>query len=483
MTPPSSGVAALASDVRASRVGALDLVEQALARLEHDDDLGAATQILADEARFRARHLDERMARGDDDPSLAGVPFAIKENICGTDGRTTCASRLLAEFRAGYDATAVARLVDAGAIPVARANADEFGMGSSSETSAHGPVRHPESPAHLAGGSSGGSAALVASGAVPFALGSDTGGSVRQPAAFCGVVGLKPSYGRVSRHGLAAFASSLDVIGVLARGVDDAFDVLREIAGHDPRDAQTSVLPLELDAPRDVSRVGVVRGLDVEGAPIDERCADGLERAIEALRRRGIEVSDAGMPLTELAVSIYVVVGHAEASTNLARYDAARFGRRSRSDGDFDALVRASRGAGLGREVKRRVLLGAWLLSAGRGSRLYERALAARRRVSAAIDGLFARHDLLLMPTTPRTAFRPGELDGDAMRVFSADGFNVLASLGGHPAISLPVPRSRGELPLGVQLVAPRFDEPTLRRGARILEREGFRPLDLGAAA
>jgi aspartyl-tRNA(Asn)/glutamyl-tRNA(Gln) amidotransferase subunit A len=407
------------------------------------------------------------------------VPVAIKDNLCTRGAPTTCGSRILGRYAPPYDATAVARLRAAGAVVLAKTNCDEFAMGSSNENSAYGPVRNPRDATRVPGGSSGGSAAAVAAGLVPLALGSDTGGSVRQPAAFCGVVGLKPTYGRVSRYGLVAFGSSLDQVGPLAGDVRDAALALAVMAGSDPADATSSAEPvpdLLAAAERGVRglRVGRLAAFaDAEGVAAEVRAA--LRTAADALHEAGAQVVDVDLPLAEYGIPIYYLVATSEASSNLARFDGVRYGDRRAGDRDpLAAFYEANRGAGFGAEVKRRIVLGTFALSAGYHDEYYGRALRARARLRRQIDDRFARVDLLLLPTTPTTAFPLGEKVDDPLAMYLSDVFTVLANLGGHPAVSIPAPGRAGSLPVGVQLMARRFDEATLVAAAAALEERGF---------
>ena len=421
--------------------------------------------------------LDAEAARVDAMPApgpLAAVPIAVKDNIVGTDMPTTCASRILEGYVSPYDATAVRRLRAAGALVAAKANMDEFAMGSSTEHSAFGRVRHPLDPDRVPGGSSGGSAALVAAGVVPAALGSETGGSVRQPASFCGVVGVKPSYGRVSRFGLVAFGSSLDCISVFGRTVDDAARVLSVMSGHDPLDAtMPDRPPMGVPAPLPDLR-GIRIGLPKEYFPADLHpgVAAAMERTRAAARELGAELVEVSLPHSAYAVPTYYIVAPAEAAANLARYDGVRYGRRRVGPaGDIRALYQATRGEGFGPEVQRRILVGTYVLSAGYYDAYYRKA----QRVRALIAGDFRRAfedriDLLLTPTTPTPAFRAGEKTDDPVAMYLADVFVCAVSLAGLPALSLPVGRSEG-LPVGAQLIAPFFEDERLLAAAGALER------------
>ena len=421
--------------------------------------------------------LNAEAARVDAMPvpgALAAVPVAVKDNIVTLDVPTTCASRMLEGYISPYDATAVRRLREAGALVAAKTNLDEFAMGSSTEHSAFGRVRHPLDPTRVPGGSSGGSAALVAAGVVPAALGSETGGSVRQPASFCGIVGVKPSYGRVSRYGLVAFGSSLDCVSVFGRTVDDAARVLGAISGHDPLD-DTSLdrAPIAPPAPR-LDLRGLRIGLPREYYPadLDPGVAAALARAQAAARELGAELVEVSLPHTSFAVPTYYVVAPAEAAANLARYDGVRYGqRRVGPAGDIEALYQATRGHGFGPEVQRRILVGTYVLSAG----YYEAYYGKAQRVRALIADDFRRAfdggvDLLLTPTTPTPAFRAGEKTGDPVSMYLADVFVCAVSLAGLPAVSIPAGRTEG-LPVGAQLIAPFGGDERLLAAAGALER------------
>ena len=421
--------------------------------------------------------LDAEAARVDGMPApgpLAAMPIAVKDNIVTAEQPTTCASRILEHYRSPYTASAVRMLRDAGAIVAAKTNLDEFAMGSSTEHSAYGRVKHPLDPDRVPGGSSGGSAALVAAGVVPAALGSETGGSVRQPASFCGVVGVKPSYGRVSRFGLVAFGSSLDCISVFGRSVTDAASVLSAMSGPDPLDATTLGRPA-LAVPEPLANLRGLRiGLPTQYFPADLHpgVAAGLERAKQAVRELGGELCEVTLPHSEYAVPTYYIVAPAEAAANLARYDGVRYGqRRVGPEGDVRAVYRATRGQGFGAEVRRRILVGTYVLSAGYYDAYYRKAQETRARIAEDFRQAFdSGVDLLLTPTTPTPAFRAGEKTEDPVAMYLADVFVCAVSLAGLPALSLPVGRSEG-LPIGAQLVAPFFEDERLLAAGAALER------------
>jgi aspartyl-tRNA(Asn)/glutamyl-tRNA(Gln) amidotransferase subunit A len=437
--------------------------------LSHDPAGLAAAAAAVDESLARGRAEGRRAG------PLAGVPVAVKDNLCTTDHPTTCGSRMLEGFRSPYDATVVRRLRAAGALIAGKTNLDEFGMGSSTETSAFGPTRNPRDRDRVPGGSSGGSAAAVAAGMVPVALGSDTGGSVRQPAALCGVVGVKPTYGAVSRYGLVAYASSLDQVGVFGRTVDDAVRVLQAIAGPDPLDATCATG----EAPDLVGALGdgverLVVGVPEEYFPneLDAGVRRLAERALEELARAGAEVRPISLPHTRLAIPAYYVLAPAEASSNLARYDGARYGFRAAADSTASMYAR-TRSAGFGAEVKRRILLGTFALSAGYHEQYYGRAQRARSLITADFRAAFdSGVHVLFTPTSPGVAFRLGERLDDPLRMYLADVFTVTANLAGLPAASVPIGTLDG-LPVGGQLLADRWGEAVMVRAAAALERAG----------
>jgi aspartyl-tRNA(Asn)/glutamyl-tRNA(Gln) amidotransferase subunit A len=421
--------------------------------------------------------LDAEAARVDALPGrgpLHAMPIALKDNIVTTDAPTTCASRILEGYVSPYEATAVKRLRAAGAMMAAKANMDEFAMGSSTEHSAFGRVKHPLDPTRVPGGSSGGSGALVAAGVVPAALGSETGGSVRQPASFCGVVGVKPSYGRVSRFGLVAFGSSLDCISAFGRTVDDAARVLAAMSGHDPLDSTTLDRPPMVAPAARPDLTGLRIGLPREYFPADLHAgvAAGMERTKAAVRELGGELVEVSLPNSAYAVPTYYIVAPAEAAANLARYDGVRYGpRRVGPGGDIRALYQATRGQGFGPEVQRRILVGTYVLSAGYYDAYYRKAQRTRALIADDFRRAFAGGvDLLLTPTTPTPAFRAGEKTGDPVSMYLADIFVCAISLAGLPALSLPVGRSEG-LPVGAQLIAPFFEDERMLAAAGALER------------
>ena len=404
---------------------------------------------------------------------LYGMPVAVKDNICTLEFTTSCGSKILEGYQSPYEATAITKLKAAGALIAGKTNCDEFAMGSSTEHSAYGRVLHPLDKTRVPGGSSGGSAALVAAGAVPAALGSDTGGSVRQPAAFCGVVGMKPTYGRVSRYGLVAFGSSLDQIGVLGRSVHDAARVLSVISGRDPRDSTCEDRdPLRLpNVPESLQ--GFVIGLPKEYFPaeLDPAVRRACDRAIRLMKELGAAVREVSLPHTPYAVPTYYVIAPAEASSNLARYDGVRYGPRFDGHQDLHALYRTTRGQGFGPEVRRRILVGTYVLSAGYYDAYYRRAQQMRALIAQDFRNAFDRGvDLLFTPTVPSPAFKAGEKLSDPIAMYMSDIFTVTANLAGLPAMSLPIGRVKG-LPIGGQLIGQAFLEDEMIEAAYALER------------
>ncbi len=404
---------------------------------------------------------------------LAGMAIAVKDNIVTVEQPTTCGSRILSGYLSPYNATAIERLRAAGALVACKANMDEFAMGSSTEHSAYGRVKHPLDPTRVPGGSSGGSAALVAADVVPAALGSETGGSVRQPASFCGIIGVKPSYGRVSRYGLVAFGSSLDCISVFGKSVNHAARVLSVMSGPDPLDATTvNRPPMSVPAPL-ASLKGMRVGLPREYFPSDLHpgVAAGLRRTIDAVRQLGADVCEVSLPNSAYAVPTYYIVAPAEAAANLARYDGVRYGpRKVGPGGDIRALYQATRGEGFGAEVRRRILVGTYVLSAGYYDAYYRKAQQVRALIADDFRRAFAGGvDLLVTPTTPTPAFRAGEKTEDPVAMYLADVFVCAISLAGLPALSLPVGRSEG-LPIGAQIIAPYFEEERLLAAAAAIE-------------
>jgi aspartyl-tRNA(Asn)/glutamyl-tRNA(Gln) amidotransferase subunit A len=463
---------AIAAAVRAGERSAREIVDQHLAEIAaRDDEIHAFRHVLVDEARAAADAVDAQVAAGQDPGPLAGVPIALKDNLCTRGIPTTCSSRILDGWRPPYTATVVERIVAAGAVVVGKTNLDEFAMGSSTENSAFGPTRNPRDPSRVPGGSSGGSAAAVAAGFSALALGSDTGGSIRQPAALCGVVGMKPTYGRVSRYGLVAFASSLDQIGPFAATVDDAALLLEAMWGHDPMDSTSIPEPPEpLGADGDVSglRVGIIEELaDVEGVQPEVRAA--VESAAAGLEQAGAKVDRVSVPSCAYGLSAYYLIAPAEASSNLARYDGVRYGLRIDAD-DVAEMNARTRDAGFGPEVKRRIMLGTYALSAGYYDAYYGQAQKVRTLIIRDFARAYEQFDVLLSPTSPTVAFELGARTADPLAMYLSDVCTIPSNLAGHPAISVPFGTGADGLPVGVQVLAPALDEAVLLRVARAVE-------------
>ncbi|MCC5952318.1 MAG: Asp-tRNA(Asn)/Glu-tRNA(Gln) amidotransferase subunit GatA [Acidimicrobiia bacterium] len=481
---------ALAAAVRSGARTATDVLEEHLAVIDRlDGEVAAFNLVTAELARAQAEAVDAAVARGEDPGPLAGVPVALKDNLCTRGIPTTCSSRILEGWRPPYDATVVTRLVAAGALVVGKTNLDEFARGASTENSAFGPTRNPHDPSRVPGGSSGGSAAAVAAGFVPIAVGSDTGGSIRQPAALCGVVGLKPTYGLVSRYGLVAFASSLDQIGPFATTVADAVACLEVMAGHDPLDS-TSIpeaspaLQGVLADGVDGLRVGVVSELLGEG--VAPEVATRTRQAAEALAAAGATVEEVSVPATRLGLSAYYLIAPAEASSNLSRYDGVRFGLRVDAPTTGEMMER-TRTEGFGEEVKRRIMLGTYALSAGYYDAYYGKAQRVRTLIARAFAETYADHDVLLSPTSPTTAFAFGAKTDDPMAMYLNDVCTIPTNLAGHAAVSVPYGVGDDGLPIGVQVLAPALGEAVMGRVAAALERSapttppptlGSRPAD-----
>ncbi len=467
-----------ALDVQHGDASALSVLEESLARIRaRNEELNVFLYVDEEGARAAANAIDERVARGENVGALAGVPVALKDNLCQTNIPTTCSSKILEGWRPPYSATVVDRLVVAGAVPVGKTNLDEFAMGSSTENSAFGPTRNPLDTSRVPGGSSGGAAAAVAADMTPLALGSDTGGSIRQPAALCGLIGVKPSYGLVSRYGLIAFASSLDQIGPLTKTVTDAAMALEVIAGHDPLDSTSLPEPspsLVAHVEDGVAgkRVGVVREL-IDGA--DEEVVAAVERAVEVLKEAGATIVELSVPEFRLGLSAYYLIAPAEASSNLARFDGVRYGLRVDAE-DVTAMMEATRTAGFGDEVKRRIMLGTYALSAGYYDAYYGQALKVRTLTIDAFRRAYQEADVLLGATTPSVAFEFGSKTADPMAMYLSDVFTIPSNLSGEPAISIPFGIGEAGLPIGVQLLGPGRSEAQLFAGARVLEIADGRP-------
>jgi len=462
------------SAVAERKTSAAALAEAFYAKIRSDDPkISAYLTLSNDRAAAKAAEVDQLAEKGAKLPPLAGVPVGIKDVLVTKGVRTTAGSKILGNYIPPYDCTAVARLEAAGAVVLGKLNCDEFAMGSSNENSAFKPVHNPRDLTRVPGGSSGGSAASVAADMAVAALGSDTGGSIRQPASFCGVVGLKPTYGRVSRYGLIAFASSLDHIGPLTKTAKDAAIVLRTIAGRDPMDSTSAELPVpdyvaELDKPVKGMRLGVAKEYFGEG--LDAEVRRGIEAAIQKLAGLGCEVVEVSLPHTKYAIPAYYLVATAEASSNLARFDGVRYGYRAENVRSLSDMYRRTRNQGFGAEVKRRIMLGTYALSAGYYDAYYLKAQRVRTLLTRDFDEAFKKVDAIVGPTCPTAAFKLGEKVDDPLAMYLADIYTVTANLAGIPGISIPVGQTKENLPIGMQIFGKHFAEATILRAAHAYE-------------
>src|SRR5438876_7454392 len=462
------------SAIAERKTSATALAQDFYARIESDDPkIGAYLSLSKERALAKAADIDTLAAKGDRLPPLAGVPVGIKDVLSTRGLRTTAGSKILGNYVPPYDCTAVSRLEAAGAVVLGKLNCDEFAMGSSNENSAWVPVHNPRDLTRVPGGSSGGAAAAVAADMAVVTLGSDTGGSIRQPASFCGVVGLMPTYGRVSRNGLIAFASSLDHIGPLAKTVKDAAIVLRTIAGRDPMDSTSADLPVpdyvaELAKPVRGLKLGVAKEYFGEG--LDNAVGQAVEAAIDKLKRLGCEIVAVSLPHTPYAIPTYYLVATAEASSNLARYDGVRYSHRARAVKTLSEMYRRSRDEGFGAEVKRRIMLGTYALSAGYYDAYYLKAQKVRTLLTRDFEEAFRKVDAIVTPTSPTAAFRLGEKSNDPLAMYLADIYTVTASLAGIPGISIPCGETREHLPIGLQILGKHFGEATILRVAHAYE-------------
>jgi aspartyl-tRNA(Asn)/glutamyl-tRNA(Gln) amidotransferase subunit A len=468
----TDSIEALRAGMKGGETSARAVAESALDAAEQlNETLNAFLQLDRAGAVRRAEELD---AANELHGALSGIPIAIKDNICVRGLQTTCGSRIIGSYQPPYNATAIERLNAAGAIIIGKTNCDEFAMGSSNENSAFGPVRNPWDTKRVPGGSSGGSAAAVAAGIVPVALGSETGGSVRQPASLCGVVGLKPTYGRISRYGLVAFGSSLDQIGIFGRNARDVGTVLNVIAGRDEHDATTADVPVP-DYAAEIARgldskvrIGVPLELFGEGLDAEVRAA--VERAIEAYRELGAEIVEIELPHAKYCIAVYYIIATAEASSNLARYDGVRYGYRAEESKELREMYRRTRDEGFGAEVKRRIMLGTYVLSSGYYEAYYRKAQQVRSLIKRDFERAFTECEAILTPTTPTPAFLLGEKTDDPLSMYLNDIYTCTANLAGIPGISLPCGLSAAGLPIGFQLMGTYWSEPTLLRLAHAYE-------------
>src|SRR3954466_7899745 len=495
----ASSATALLEQLNSGAVTSEELVRSRLDRSEALKRLNAFVHLEAEGVLRQARAIDDRRRRGEPPGPLAGVPVAIKDVLCVEGEPTTCGSRMLANFRPPYDATVIAKLKAADAVLIGKTNMDEFAMGGSNENSAFFPTRNPWDTTRIPGGSSGGSAAAVAAGMAPAAIGTDTGGSIRQPAGLCGVVGMKPTYGRVSRYGVVAFASSLDQVGPFGQSVEDVALLLETIAGHDPRDSTSLKVPVPaysqtVNKPLANLRIGWV--CEHFGAGLDGEVEKAVRAALDVYKSLGASLHEISLPHSKYAVATYYVIAPSEASSNLARYDGVHFGYRTdekemlaelaaerkqletvgdkKALGNLDStlvrMYRRTRAEGFGPEVKRRIMLGTYALSAGYYDAYYLKALKVRRLIRQDFDRAFGKVDLIAGPITPTPAFRIGEMSDDPLAMYLVDIYTVSANLAGIPGLCLPCGRSKTGLPIGLQLQAPTLDEERLLRGARMYE-------------
>jgi aspartyl-tRNA(Asn)/glutamyl-tRNA(Gln) amidotransferase subunit A len=458
--------------VRERQIGCEELARRALRAIaETEPALNACVTVLEEESLAAARAVQARLDAGEALSPLAGVPMVIKDNICTAGIPTTCGSKMLETFRPPYNATVYERLLAAGAVLVAKTNLDEFAMGGSTETSRFGPTRNPWDTARVPGGSSGGSAASVAAGQAFYALGSDTGGSIRQPCAFCGVSGVKPTYGAVSRYGLIAYASSLDQIGTIGRDILDCAAALRLIEGRDERDSTSVARPPEIEAPDGIRglRIGIPANYFGEG--LDPAVAAPVRAAARTFAAMGAALVDIELPLVEYAIPAYYVVACAEASSNLSRYDGVKYGFAGAGAENLEELYLRTRGEGFGMEVKRRIMLGAFVLSAGYFDAYYKKAMQARELIKRDFSRVFAQCDMILSPNAPTTAYRVGENIADPLKMYLGDIYTVSVNLAGLPGVTIPCGFAGG-LPVGLQLIGRAFDEATLFRAAAAFQAE-----------
>jgi aspartyl-tRNA(Asn)/glutamyl-tRNA(Gln) amidotransferase subunit A len=460
----------------AKKVSARELAGEFYKRIEaRNPELNAFLTLSQERAYTQADRVDAMVAAGTSLPPLAGVPVAIKDVISTRGIKTTCGSKILEKYVPPYDATAVERLEKAGAVILGKTNCDEFAMGSSNENSAYGPVRNPNATDHVPGGSSGGSAAAVAAGLSVAALGTDTGGSIRQPGAFCGIPAMMGSYGRVSRYGLIAFASSLDRIGPFARNVKDIASVLKIISGRDPQDSTSTTAPVpnyaaEIEKPIKGLRIGIPT--EYFGAGMGDGVRKKMEAGIELFKKLGCELRDIHMPHTDYAIATYYIIATAEASSNLARYDGVRYGLRLESH-SLIPMYRKTRGAGFGAEVKRRIMLGTYVLSAGYYDAYYLKGQKVRALIAQDFRDAFMKVDAIVTPTSPVPAFRLGERTADPLQMYLADIYTVTGSLAGVPGISIPCGKVCGKLPVGLQIFGPAFGEARVLQLAHAFEQAG----------
>ena len=466
----------LRDKIAAGEIKSINAVSAIFEQIEKNDaKIGAYISTFKEQSFAKAKEVDEKIAAQKPVGALAGVPIAIKDNMCSTFGATTCGSKILQNFHSPYDATAVEKLLAADAVIVGKTNLDEFAMGSSTENSGIKQTVNPLDYSRVPGGSSGGSAAAVAAEMCFAALGSDTGGSIRQPAGFCGIAGLKPTYGRVSRYGLVAYGSSLDQIGPLTKNVEDCALILNVIAGHDEKDSTSideKIAPVQdwlatVNTKPQNFKIAVVPEL-FKGA--DSEVVAAVKNAIEFYKKNGAEIIEISMPHFDYAIATYYLIATAEASSNLARYDGVHYGHRSKNANDYIEVYSKSRDEGFGPEVKRRIMLGTYALSSGYYDAYYLKALKARNLIRGDFTAAFAKADYIIMPTSPTTAFKIGEKTNDPLQMYLSDIYTIAVNLAGVPAISIPCGKDKNNLPIGLQIIAPAFEEAKLLQIARLFE-------------
>ncbi|HXG37491.1 MAG TPA: Asp-tRNA(Asn)/Glu-tRNA(Gln) amidotransferase subunit GatA [Bacteroidota bacterium] len=465
---------AIRSDIAAGTTSCERVTAEYLRAIEQGKSLNAFLSVFSEKALEQARAVDRKLAAGSAG-SLAGMVVSVKDVIAMKGERVTCGSKILEHFVSPYTATSIQRLIDADAVIIGKTNMDEFAMGSSTENSAFGRVKLPQDESRVPGGSSGGSAVAVAAGMSTTALGTDTGGSIRQPAAFTGVVGLKPTYGRVSRYGLVAFASSFDQIGPFALCVKDAAQVLNVIAGHDEKDSTSADVPVPnyvAALTKDVKGLKVGIPKEYFGEALDNEIRSAIEKKIDLLRSHGAVVEEVSLPHTEYTIATYYILATAEASSNLARYDGARYGYRAKGVRDLAEMYTRSRSEGFGAEVKRRIMLGTYVLSAGYYDAYYRKGQKVRRLIQEDFFNAFKKVDCLITPTSPTTAFKAGEKVDDPLQMYLSDIYTTSANLAGIPGISIPCGTDRQGLPIGLQILGKQFDEATILKVADFLESE-----------
>lgn len=459
--------------IKKKELSATEHLNACLQNIEKNKDLNAFIRVFKDSAQKKAQEIDGRINNGQPTGALAGLVVAVKDNINIEGEYTTCASKILDPFKSPYNATVINKLQQADAIIIGKTNLDEFAMGSSNETSAYGAVKNPHDPNKVPGGSSGGSAVAVATSCADVALGSDTGGSIRQPAALTGTVGIKPSYGRVSRYGLVAFASSLDQIGVFGKTTDDTAFVLQQIAGHDDLDSTSADVKVPLYSASADSVKGLRIGLPAEyfADGLDPEIKEGVLNKVNHLKQQGAEIVDLKMSSTEYAIAIYYIIATAEASSNLARFDGVRYGMREGADDGLIEMYGTTRSEGFGDEVRRRIILGTYVLSAGYYDAYYRKAQQVRRLLKNDFDNAFKRCDVIVSPTTPTTAFKIGEKTDDPLSMYLSDIYTVSANLAGICGISIPAGKHSDGMPFGMQLQAAAFNEEILFKVGNFLEK------------